>query len=128
MTKQKFNNKRILSSFFHTIKKRIEKINGRIIWRISENVFIATIGFEQTLFTATSPLGQVLTHRFLLRFYGTNKNEMNKQIILIDDNLKLFEEKNNNSTLLKMYFTIRFLQAVQVTEVPVHSLQLLAQG
>ena len=53
---------------------------------------------------------------------------MNKQIILIDDNLKLFEEKNNNSTLLKMYFTIRFLQAVQVTEVPVHSLQLLAQG
>ena len=80
------------------------------------------------MFTATSPLGQVLTHRFLLRFYGTNKNEMNKQIILIDDNLKLFEEKNNNSTLLKMYFTIRFLQAVQVTEVPVHSLQLLAQG
>ena len=126
MTKQKFNNKRILSSFFHTIKKRIEKINGRIIWRISENVFIATIGFEQTLFTATSPLGQVLTHRFLLRFYGTNKNEMNKQIILIDDNLKLFEEKNNNSTLLKMYFTIGFVQAVQVTEVPVHSLQLLA--
>ena len=119
ITKQKLNKKCILYSYFHIIKKRIENVNGRIMWRISENVFVATIGFEQTLFTATSPLGQVLTHRFLLRFYGTNKNEMNKH-------LTFFKEKYYNSTLLEMYFTIGFVQAVQISELSVHSLQLLA--
>jgi len=47
------------------------------------------------------------------------QNGMNKH-------LTFFKEKYYNSTLLEMYFTIGFVQAVQISELSVHSLQLLA--